>query len=246
MHQFDAFYLTYTIISPSFILSGRVNRIVQQSVKMKKIEVKRQRLYQIVGGCVLAICIYLATWTAIDSPMPREKMILLTEPDDDNDGNHNIVEVKSFCASSSTAWQIAKSFYLSVLLLILAAIATQNRGIRQEFNESRYLAIMLYSQTVFTLLRLAVLLISDKFSQTHAVSASMSILLSTDVFIIVGIYFVPKFMAAREILRDNGNDRRSESQVDRRWSESQVDRRSESQVDSFRRLTEPAKKRYEQ
>ena len=43
----------------------------------------------------------------------------------------------------------------------------------------------LYSQTVFTLLRLAVLLISDKFSQTHTVSARMSILLSTDVFITV-------------------------------------------------------------
>ena len=115
---------------------------------MKQIEVKQQRLYQIVGGCVLAICIYLATWTAIDSPIPQEKMILLTKSDDDNNVNHNIVEVKSFCASSSRAWQIVKSFYLSVLLLISAAIATQNRGIREEFNESRYFTIMLYSQTV--------------------------------------------------------------------------------------------------
>ena len=67
-----------------------------------------------------------------------------------------IVEESSYCASSNSGWQIASFVYLLVLLLIAAAIATQNRDIRQEFNESRYMALLLYSHGMFMVLKLSV------------------------------------------------------------------------------------------
>mmetsp|Transcript_41258 Transcript_41258/g.87922 ORF Transcript_41258/g.87922 Transcript_41258/m.87922 type:complete len:167 (+) Transcript_41258:388-888(+) len=133
-----------------------------------------------------------------------------------NELQNYIVEVSNFCASSSDGWQIATSVYLLVLLLVSTAIATQNHGIREEFNETRYLALMIYSHFMFTILRLITFLVSDSFSRTYAVSATMSILLSLDILITIGIYFLPKLIKARMAINDSSSANNRGASVHRR------------------------------
>jgi len=176
-----------------------INKVVQQSMRMRRIQMERRTLYQIVGGCILAVCIYLSAWTAVDPAKPRPKMTLTNE----TENGKYLVEVSTYCASSSDGWQIATSVYLLVLLLVSAAIVTQSRGLREEFNETRYLALMIYSHFVFTIMRLVAFLIGDGLGWTYAKSAVMSILLSLDVLITIGIYFLPKLLAVNKDAADN-------------------------------------------
>ena len=119
---------------------------------MKRVIVSKNQLYTQVGAGILVVCIYLTVWTALDPPEPRTKMTLTNDLEDD----YYIVEVSSVCSSSSKGWKIASFAYLLILLLITAAIATQNRHIRQEFNESRCMILMLYSHGMFMIMKLVV------------------------------------------------------------------------------------------
>ncbi len=124
-----------------------------------------------------------------------------------------IVEVSTFCASSSDSWKIATTAYLLVLLLVSTAIATQNRSIREEFDKTRYSAVMIYSHFMFTILKLIIFLVSGSLGRTHVAPSIMSILLSLDTLITIGIYFLPKLIATRNdenstyILRRNHGQR---------------------------------------
>jgi len=182
---------------PLAVKVAAINQVVRKSNEYKRVTMKKRVLYRLVGGCIAVVCVYLAVWTAVDPAIPHTKMIL-SENKPENDDEMYMVEVSKYCASSSNMWQIATSVYLLVLLLVSTAIATQNRGIREEFNETRYLTIMIYSHFMFTILRLVVFLIRDSFSQTNAVCATTSILLSLDTLITICIYFLPKLRAGKK------------------------------------------------
>eukprot|EP00581_Thalassiosira_minuscula_P000112 CAMPEP_0183748424 /NCGR_PEP_ID=MMETSP0737-20130205/67763_1 /TAXON_ID=385413 /ORGANISM="Thalassiosira miniscula, Strain CCMP1093" /LENGTH=279 /DNA_ID=CAMNT_0025984147 /DNA_START=223 /DNA_END=1062 /DNA_ORIENTATION=- len=126
--------------------------------------------------------------------VPTTKTTLINELQ--NGTQIHIVQVSSFCASSTKAWLFGGIIYLLVILLVSAAIATQNRGIRQEFKEARYLALMIYSHFMFTVLRLIVHIFGELFVQQFAVSATSSLLLSLDTLITIAIYFLPKLYRA--------------------------------------------------
>lgn len=178
---------------PLMVKVAAINRLITQSrTTMRRIEVKRSRLYQIVGGFILVVCIYLSIWTALDPPLPQTEMTLTNAIE----SGEYVVEVSNFCSSSSNMWKVGAYVYLFILLIVEAAIATQNRGIRQEFNESRQMLLMIYSQVMFIVMRLAVFLFSDNLDQKNQVSAILAILLSLDVITTICIYFVPKILAA--------------------------------------------------
>ena len=160
---------------------------------MKRVEVKKQQLYFLVGAGNLAVLIYLIIWTVIDPPVPLTEMAL-----DDSSGDY-IVEVSQYCSSSSPGWQVAITIYLIILLVITAAIATQNRGIRAEFNEALYLAVLSYSHFMFIILRSIIYFVRANVSATSVAAASItSLLLSADTLIALAIYFLPKLIAARK------------------------------------------------
>jgi len=191
-------FLGYSLeVIPLTVKVAAINRIVQQSKRMKKVQIRKTTLYGIVGASMIFISLYLTVWTVIDPMVPTTKMTLTNELQ--NGTRVHIVQVSTFCASSTKAWLFGGIVYLLVILLVSAAIATQNRGIRQEFNEARYLALMIYSNFVFTVLRLIVHIFDELFVQQFAVSATLSLLLSVDTLITIAIYFLPKlYRAAKE------------------------------------------------
>lgn len=102
---------------PLMVKVAAVNRLIQESRRMKRVDVKRTFLYQIVGACMGCVVIYLTVWTALDPPTPHTDMFLT----DNIDGNKEyIVEVTQFCASSSNLWKVGTYVYLIVLLIVEA------------------------------------------------------------------------------------------------------------------------------
>ena len=114
----------------------------------------------------------------------------------DGESGDYIVLESEYCASLSKGWQFAVYIYLFMLLLISSAIATQNRGIRQEFNETRYLTILLYSHFMLVVMRLVLYLLSEDLGKKNVVSATTSLLISIDTLITLSIYFLPKILVA--------------------------------------------------
>ena len=109
---------------PLLVKVAAVNRLVQKSQQMIRVEVKRSRLYQIVGGSIGVIMLYLAIWTALDPPGLQTEFTLSSQFTQDE---YLLVEVDSHCASSSDLWNVAVYVLLICILIVMAAIATQNR-----------------------------------------------------------------------------------------------------------------------
>ena len=117
---------------PLMVKVAAVTRLIHKSRRMQRVMVQKSRLYQIVGGCVFLVMVYLATWTTLDPPSPQNEMTLTTDMvvsvRSDAVEEYHIVEVTNSCASSSTTWKVCTYIYLITLLIVMAAIATQNRG----------------------------------------------------------------------------------------------------------------------
>lgn len=80
-------------------------------------------------------------------------------------------------------------------MLVVATIqAFQTRNVRQEINESRSIAMMIYSHFVFVCLRVVTLLLEPRLGGSDMESAR-ALIFSLDCIATVGIYFFPKFGA---------------------------------------------------
>ena len=75
--------------------------------------------------------------------------------------------------------------------------AFQTRLIRKEINESQTLAIMIYSHFVFVLLLLITLFLSGTIDDKDLMLVT-SLIFSLDVIVTITVYFIPKFLAAKE------------------------------------------------
>jgi len=181
---------------PMVVKVAVINKIFQASEKLNVVKIERSSLYKLVGGCVLLACTYLTIWTLIDPSIPQSKMVLLKkQPEDDI----YIVEVSQHCESTQSSWwHISVSIYLLTLLITTSAIAAQNFNIRQDFNESKYLALMIYSHLLFGSLRTVVFFSQDTLVSYNISAGIMSLLLSLDSLATIGIYFVPKLVTAKK------------------------------------------------
>ena len=117
---------------PLMVKVAAVTHIIQKSQSMIRTKVEKTRLYQIVGGCMFVVIVYLATWTALDPLSPQTEMTLTSDvvasTRSETAEEYHIVEVTKICASSSNAWKVCTYIYLFTLLIVMAAIATRNRG----------------------------------------------------------------------------------------------------------------------
>ena len=109
---------------PLLVKVAAVNRLVQKSQRMIRVRVKRSRLYQMIGVSIGVIMLYLAIWTALDPMIPQSKFTLSSQFTQDE---YFLVEIDSQCASSSDLWNVVVYIILICILIVMAAIATQNR-----------------------------------------------------------------------------------------------------------------------
>lgn len=125
----------YTLVFvPLLIKISAINKLMNDSKKMRRTSVSKSQVYKIVGTIVLVVIIYLSVWTGIDAPAPESELVLRTE------SGHE-VDVQIQCASNSKIWELIALAWSGVMICCAAMVAYISRNIPQAFKESRVVGI---------------------------------------------------------------------------------------------------------
>ena len=181
----------YTMeLVPLIVKVAALNRLMVAAQQMKRVQLNVHNLYLEVFIISFLVGGYLIAWTAVDPP---QKLYDLELTDKTTDLGHSIVQRTYYCESDNIVWSYVSISWQLLLLLSASVLAFQTRRMSEDINETRTLAMLIYSQFVFVILRTVTIFLDSSVDQSD-ITASRSILLSCDVVATIAIYFVPKFM----------------------------------------------------
>jgi hypothetical protein len=190
------------------------------SASMKRFVVQRKSLFGIVAGISTFVLVFLLVWTLVDPPQ-REILYVLTDTTTPSDETE--VDQQFFCASEYSFWTYISLTWISLLLVCATVLAFQTRGVRQEFNESQTLTLMIYSHSVFLVLRVITIVFLPASLDEPTLAIGKSIILSVDTLATLAIYFLPKFLMSDDAHRQSSRMLRefswmlSRSELDRAY-----------------------------
>ena len=212
-----------------------INKMASAARRMRRVKINRNNLYLTVAIFTTLIVIFLSVWTAID-PSRTNKEYELTETQ--NSFGDTIVNVSYFCnGGDEKFWQYIGVGWNLILLLVASVLAFQSRNIVETFNESRTLAFLIYSHTLFVIVRTSLFIFEDKISGP-LMNTLRSSLASIDQISSCVIYFLPKlstqFNTGTQVSRtsfqtpQNWNDQSSVSALNQRSSRDNTEKMNTS------------------
>merc|ERR1740139_654772 len=189
----------YTLeFSPLIVKVATINKLMRASEKLKYIVIKRNVLYQIVGAISSGAVVLLAIWTILDPELLDSSYSMAghyTEIDETASGMEIYdIDVENYCHSKHVYWNYIAVGWNALLLLCTLVLTFQMRGVRKDFNEALPLSFMIYSHSLFVVMRLIDLGIEAFVDDAILAHQFLSLLYSLDVLAALTIYFGPKFI----------------------------------------------------
>lgn len=176
--------LGYTLeLVPLIVKVSAINRLMNAAKKLKRVIVRKTYLFGTVTFLIMLMTIYLCLWTGLDPPVKTYEY----------DMEKNQVTACPFCSSDHMVWYYISEGWNTFLLLCATVLAFQMRHVRQDFNESQTLAIMIYSHFFFVVFRLISFFLSSSVSRS-ILTPCLSLMYSLDAIATVFIYYVPKII----------------------------------------------------
>lgn len=196
--------LGYTIeLVPVLVKTAKINQLIRSYTKtQRRIQLNRHTMLCQVAGVVACVVAYLIAWTLIDPPTIEENRTLKTTTSVDDGGRSEsitLVESDVRCSAETSVWRYVAFAWQAILLILAAFLAFQSRDIMAQLNESKSLAVMVYSHSLFIILRgvCTVFYIQDIFPSSTS-AAIMSLVFSLDTLTAMGIYVIPKLLVSRK------------------------------------------------
>mmetsp|Transcript_14130 Transcript_14130/g.30795 ORF Transcript_14130/g.30795 Transcript_14130/m.30795 type:complete len:932 (+) Transcript_14130:71-2866(+) len=182
--------LGYTLsITPLIVKIAAINRLMLAAQQMRRVELRLGSLYGAVVGIAALVMIGLSVWTIIDPPKKNFELSLTSGT---SDFGETVVDKTYFCRSDAQVWHYLGVSWQALLLLSATVLAFQSRKMSATINDTRSLAMVIYSQFVFVVLR-AITYFVDSSLEPTSLAAARSFLYSADVVAMLTIYFIPKF-----------------------------------------------------
>ncbi|KAL7570988.1 hypothetical protein ACA910_002611 [Epithemia clementina (nom. ined.)] len=181
----------YTLeLVPLIIKVAAINQMMVASQQMRRVKLSMASLFGAVAFFCLIVCICLTVWTVMDPPRKDEDLELTDQKSEDNE---TIITRVFYCSSDNEAWNFLGVSWQALLLLFASIMAFQTRKVREDINETKTLAVMIYSQTVLVILRAITYVLAESLGRAD-VSAARSLIFSIDALTTLIIYFAPKFI----------------------------------------------------
>ena len=191
--------LGYTIqLVPAIVKVSAIHKLMKAAERLQRLELPKVQLFGAVATVTTMVVIFLSCWSAID-PRQRNNEFFLS--DEVNEDGETIVIMKPFCDSSGAFWTLMALAWFSTLMVVASVLAFKTRNLREELAESRSLALLVYSHFLFLILVVATFVFHGALPETYLV-AMRSLIYSTDSTVTLFIYFLPKFTAARDPVRN--------------------------------------------
>lgn len=196
-HWFTVLGLTLELV-PVIVKVNAVNTIFRTANKMKRVTIKRSKLYMNIGVILFFIVVYLICWTAIGNLAAITESWSLDEEGDRNSRGGYFVDIEISCSDRTTglAWYIVIDCFFLFLMAVAMVLAYQTRKVRQEFNESSRLAFIIYSHFIFHFLRM-MLAYAELNLAALVAGALLSYMYTADTLMMLFIYFLPKLYDAK-------------------------------------------------
>ncbi len=221
---------------PILIKVATINKLVRYARLHQRAQINTRHLDFTLLGLLLFVIAYLAAWTLIDPVKPETFATIL---DDDEFRSHHVA-VNEFCRSEYKLWGYINNALLVLTLLIASVLTFQSRHVFEEFNESQGLAFMIYSHTIFLLLRLGVFsLVNSHIIPQDLMHPILSLFTSLDVIFAVSFYFGQKFvliMKDRSSLSHN-RSKKSTREVENKMEEAKEEEEEDEDLYSESRAT---------
>ncbi|KAL3915483.1 MAG: hypothetical protein SGILL_005633 [Bacillariaceae sp.] len=206
-------FLGYNIeLLPLILKVAAINRLMSAARDLRRIVIGRASLYGTLISICLGVAIYLALWTVFGSP---HAVVEYSITDSVTELDEVVVDKSYFCYSGNPAWGLAALAWNGILLICASVLAFQARNAVSSFNETRTLAMLVYSHFIFLLARVAMMFLGSQVSGSTIVY-SLSLVYALDQITACAIYFLPKF-----ILHDTDKEGSSNSQSftkETKWS----------------------------
>ena len=188
----------YTLeLVPLCVKIAAINKLAQAARKLRRIKVSKRSLFCSVFVFSILVVPFLILWTILDPPQPYSDYSLT---EDQTSSDETIVHVEYHCASESIGWKYASIGWNVALLSIATVLAIQSRHCRAEFNESSSLGTLIYSHSIFVVMRVITYFLNDHVSQ-YVLGKVQSLIFSVDTIATLAIYFMPKILASDRVLR---------------------------------------------
>ena len=190
----------YTLeLVPLIVKVAAINHLMSAAKRLRRVTLRRSSLFGAVLLISIFVIVFLIFWTVLD-PLRRtaEYTLASTEAPDGS----TAVYLQFYCNSESDIWNYLSVGWNGLLLLIATILAFQSRNVRQDFNESQTLAIMIYSHFVFLIMRVITYALSSSLNG-KLLGRARSLLYSVDQMSTVCIYFLPKFMKVHDQNSEN-------------------------------------------
>ena len=131
---------------------------------------------------IVMVVTYLLIWTLVDPTKPTQTLAL----------KGDVVTVVSSCSSTSKFWLLVAYSWQMIMIISASVLTYQSVNVVKEFNESRCLSTMIYSQFLFLILRITFSNLSHIESFSGLQTPLVSIILSVDCVTGTYIYMRPK------------------------------------------------------
>jgi 7 transmembrane sweet-taste receptor of 3 GCPR len=179
----------YTLeLIPLVVRLAAISRLIGAGRRMRRVQLKRSALFGAVAVIFTIIVMFLLLWTILDPPRNVVEYVLTDKLSDAGD---TMVRYNYYCSSASDGWSFAAIGWKVFTLFCASIVAFQLRFLQEAVGESRTLAVLVYSQFMFVLLRFATLLMPEDFG-SRTLAQIRSILFSVDTMMTMAIYFAPK------------------------------------------------------
>jgi 7 transmembrane sweet-taste receptor of 3 GCPR len=190
--------LGYTLeLVPLIVKISAINTLMAAARRMKRIKINRFNLFLAVAMFAIMMTIFLIIWTIMDPPTKTNHYELT---DTVNNEGETIVLVYSFCQTEKSVWVILTLVWRFGLLLWATVLAVQTRKCPVNYNESKILAILIYSQFLFLVWMIILYLVS---TNDPNMARYASLIQSIDVASACCIYFLPKIFTTDENFQHN-------------------------------------------
>jgi hypothetical protein len=178
------------ILVPIMIKISLINKLGRQARLFRKVQIDPNVFKKNLAVAIVMVVTYLTIWTAVDTPRQNYDLKVIEGED------MTTVAFYSGCTSAfSPVWEVVALGLEGVVLLSASVLAYQSREIIERLDESSWLAYLVYSESVFLIIRVVTVILAA----SGAMKASMStkvigIEVALETIAAILIYFLPKFV----------------------------------------------------
>jgi len=174
---------------PIMIKISSINKLGREARLFRKVQIDSKRFKKQLAFAIVVLVAYLTIWTAVDMPKKTDDFKIL-------EGEvTTTVEFYSGCASFSPVWEVVPLGFEGFVLLSASVLAYQSREIIEKLDESNWLAFLVYTHSVFLLIRVVDMVLAISGAITASMSTKiMGIVVALETIACILVYFLPKFV----------------------------------------------------